>query len=162
MNAAIIERHNALVRPGDDVYVLGDCTLGGGSKDILDINKSFIESLNGNLHIIRGNHDTDCRVEMYESCKNVMAPVLYADMIQYKKYHFYLSHFPTMTGNLEKESLKQCTCNLCGHTHQKTNFYMGLPYVYHVGMDSHNCQPILLDNIIEEMKNEVKKCLEVI
>lgn len=162
MNEAIIQRHNALVRPDDDVYVLGDSSLGGGDAQILATNKALIERLNGRLHIIRGNHDTDRRVAMYESCKNVVGPVLYADMLHYKGYHFYLSHFPTLTSNLEKESLKQCTCNLFGHTHQTTNFHLDMPFIYHVGVDSHNCEPVLLDNIIEEMKMKVIECLKEI
>ena len=162
MNEAIIQRHNALVRPDDDVYVLGDSSLGGGDIQILAANKALIERLNGRLHIIRGNHDTDRRVAMYESCKNVVGPVLYADMLHYKGYHFYLSHFPTLTSNLEKESLKQCTCNLFGHTHQTTNFHLDMPFMYHVGVDSHNCTPVLLDNIIEEMRMKVIECLKEI
>ena len=162
MNEEIIKRHNALVRPDDDVYILGDCSLGGGDAQVLAANKALIEQLNGKLHIIRGNHDTDRRVAMYESCKNVVGPILYADMIRYKGYHFYLSHFPTLTGNLEKESLKQCTCNLFGHTHQTTNFHMDMPYMYHVGVDSHDCKPVLLDDIIKEMEAKVIECLKEI
>lgn len=162
MNEEIIKRHNALVRPDDDVYILGDSSLGGGDEQILAANKALIEQLNGKLHIIRGNHDTDRRVAMYASCKNVVGPILYADMIHYKGYHFYLSHFPTLTGNLENESLKQCTCNLFGHTHQTTNFHMDMPYMYHVGVDSHDCKPVLLDDIIKEMEAKVIECLKEI
>ena len=162
MNEEIIKRHNELVGPDDTVYALGDCSLGGGDAAILEKNKALIERLNGKIHIIRGNHDTDRRVAMYESCKNVVAPVLYADMLHYKGYHFYLSHYPTLTGNLEKESLKQCTCNLFGHTHQTTNFHMDMPYLYHVGVDSHDCKPVLLDDIIKEMETKVIECLKEI
>lgn len=162
MNELIISRYNSLVKPEDTVYILGDLALGGGDLDILVKNKMLIEQLNGNIHIIRGNHDTDSRVQMYESCQNVVAPVLWADFIKYKGYHFYLSHFPTLTGNLEKESLKQCTCNLFGHTHQTNNFYMDIPYLYHVGVDSHNCFPILIDNVIEEMEQKVIECFNEI
>ena len=162
MNEEIIKRYNALVRPDDDVYILGDSSLGGGDAQILADNKALIEQLNGRLHIIRGNHDTDRRVVMYASCKNVVGPILYADMLHYKGYHFYLSHFPTLTGNLEKESLKQCTCNLFGHTHQTTNFHMDMPYMYHVGVDSHDCKPVLLDDIIKEMETKVIECLKEI
>ena len=31
--------------------------------------------------------------------------------------------------------------------------------MYHVGLDSHNCYPVLLDDIIQEMKDKVKECL---
>lgn len=160
MNKAIIERHNSVVGPEDTVFALGDCGLGGGDATVLAANKELIERLNGKITIIRGNHDTDRRVQMYESCKNVIDASLYADMLHYRKYHFYLSHFPTLTANLEKESLHQCTCNLFGHTHQFTNFHLDMPFMYHVGMDSHDCCPVLLDDIIEEMKAKVKECWE--
>ena len=157
MNTAIIERFNATVSPEDDVYILGDLCLGGA--DAMGPNTKFIEQLNGRLHIILGNHDTPKRIEMYHYCKNIVE-VVYATMIHYGGYHFYLSHFPTMTANLEKESLKQCTINLYGHTHQQNNFYNDIPFMYHVGVDSHNCYPVLLDDAIEEMKNKVKECKE--
>lgn len=159
MNEAQIQRHNEVVTDEDDVYVLGDLCLGGGGPAVLALNCSMIERMKGKIHIILGNHDTPSRIEMYRSCKNVVS-ILYADMIHYKGYHFYLSHYPTLTSNLEKESLKQCTINLFGHTHQQDNFYQDMPFMYHVGMDSHNCYPVLLDIIIEEMKLKVKECKE--
>lgn len=158
MNEAIVERFNSVVQPDDDVYILGDLCLGGGGPAVLADNKALIERLNGRLHIIRGNHDTEPRVRMYAACANVVDVVKWADMLNYKGYHFYLSHFPTLTGNLEKESLKQCTCNLFGHTHQTTNFHLDMPYLYHVGVDSHNCYPVSLDDIIQEMNNKVQEC----
>ena len=159
MNETIVKNWNSIVGPNDTVYVLGDLCLGGGGPEVLAANKVLIESLNGRLHIIRGNHDTGPRVRMYETCANVVDEVKWADMLHYRGYHFYLSHFPTLTSNLERESLKQCTCNLFGHTHQTTNFHLDMPYLYHVGVDSHNCCPMNLDDIIEEMKAKVKECL---
>jgi calcineurin-like phosphoesterase family protein len=159
MNEAIIERHNNVVNPEDDVYICGDLCLGGGVEGITARNQALIERLNGHIHIVLGNHDTPARIEMYRFCKNVVE-VCYATMIHYNGYHFFLSHYPCMTANLEKESLKQCTINLFGHTHQTKNFYNDIPFMYHVGMDSHNCTPVLLDDAIEEMKNKVQECKE--
>jgi calcineurin-like phosphoesterase family protein len=160
MNEAIVQRWNSVVSPEDTVYVLGDLCLGGG--EALAKNEELLLRLNGNLQIILGNHDTTPRKIMYASLPNVTLVPVYADMLHYKGYHFYMSHFPTMTSNLEKETLKQCTINLYGHTHQQNNFYQDIPFMYHVGVDSHNCYPVLLDDIIEEMKNKVKECKEQI
>lgn len=159
MNESIIARWNSVVEMTDDVYALGDLCLGGGGEGALFDAKRLIEQLNGRLHIILGNHDTTPRITMYKLCQNVF-DVQYADMIHYKGYHFFLTHFPCMTANLEKEHLKQCTIGLFGHTHQKDNFYQDIPFMYHVGMDSHNCTPVLLDDAIEEMKMQVEKCKE--
>ena len=163
MNENIIKHFNERVTAEDDVYILGDLCLGGGSKEVMEQNKSLIERLNGKLHIIRGNHDTDRRMEMYKTCSNIVeCGGLWADYIKYNGYHFYMSHFPTITSNLEKESLKQCTCCLFGHTHQTTNFYYDMPMVYHVGVDSHDCYPCNLDDIIIEMKEKAKECLNLV
>ena len=58
MNAEIIRRWNERVYPDDEVYVLGDLTLGDVEEGI-----RLIAKLNGYLHIMRGNHDTDKRLK---------------------------------------------------------------------------------------------------
>ena len=123
MNEYIISTHNSLVQSEDDVYVLGDLMLGNSS-----INIEYIKQLNGKLHIVRGNHDTDTRWEMYSQLPNVVEQSN-AITFKYKQHHFYLSHYPTLTGNLEKESLTQMTLNLYGHTHQKEHFYLDMPFM---------------------------------
>ena len=73
---------------------------------------------------------------------------------------FYLSHYPTLTSNLDSnEPLKARVINLCGHSHTQdrwADWDKGL--IYHVEMDAHNCYPVLLDDIIEEIKNKVEEC----
>lgn len=158
MNEAIVERHNSIVLPDDEVYCLGDCGLGGAEH--LDDVKQLIERMNGRLHLIRGNHDTDNRVSMYKTCSNVVECGNWADVIKYKKCHFYLSHFPTITSNVEKEHITQATLNLFGHTHQTAKNYENNPYMYHCGVDSNNCYPLLLDDIILEMKENMRARFE--
>ena len=152
MNQTIIEKHNSIVKPDDIVYCLGDCCLGGSREDILKENKKIIEKLNGQINIIRGNHCTDKRIEMYKTCSNVVECEGYATMLKYKKYHFYLSHYPTVTSNGEIKSLHQAVCGLSGHTHSKDKFYNNISYLYNVAVDAHNCFPVSLDTIIEDMK----------
>lgn len=155
---ALIERWNSVVKDEDDVYILGDLML----KD----NKHGIECLSrlkGHKYFVTGNHDTDTRIPLYTDEQT--ANITWcgdATRLRYNGYHFYLSHYPTLTSNLEKETLKQMTLNLFGHTHQKTNFYEDRPYMYHVGVDSHNCYPVSLDKIIEDMKDKVKECIDML
>ena len=121
---------------------------------------SCLKQLNGHIKIIPGNHDTQTRLDLYRTIENVEVLAL-AEMIKYKKYNFYLSHHPTLTSNLEKAPyLRMHLINLYGHTHQQSNFYMSMPYMFHVGMDSNNCTPVLLDDAIEMMKAETQKCIE--
>lgn len=154
MNEAIVERWNSVVDDKDDVYVLGDLMLGNN-----DIGMNCLKRLKGRIHIIFGNHDTAKRQELYRTLPNVVETE-WAIMLTYKKYHFFMTHFPCMTGNLEKESLKQMTLNLYGHTHQRSNFYEDRPYMFHCGIDSHDGYPVLLDDIIQEMKDKVRECID--
>lgn len=155
MNEAIVERWNSRVKDEDDIWHLGDIMLGDPS------NLEYLKRLKGRIHIIYGNHDTNNRIDMYNTVPNVVSAA-WADRQKFNGYHFYMSHFPTITSNLEKESLKQCTINLFGHTHQKTNFYLEYPFMYHVGCDSHNCEPVSLDQVIYDMEQKVRECKELL
>ena len=157
MNETILENFNYYIKNTDDVYILGDLMLGGPDK--MDEGLELIGDLNGRLHLVRGNHDTDKRWEAYSKLPNVVE-MQNAIYLKYNGYHFYMSHFPTLTANLEKENIKQCTINLFGHTHQKTNFYEEIPFMYHVGVDSHNNRPVMIDNVIRDIHIQVEKCKE--
>ena len=156
MDRAIFVNWNNIVEPTDDIYLLGDVMLNDNDTGIW-----FLERLKGKVHIVIGNHDTDNRIKLYKECQNVVEVEL-ALRLKYNGYHFFLTHYPCMTGNLEKESLKQVTCNLFGHTHQQTNFYQDIPFMYHVGVDSHNCTPVPIDTIIEDMKKKVEECKKML
>lgn len=153
----VIRRWNEVVGEDDIVYHLGDVMLGNNAYGI-----GCLVELNGHIKIIPGNHDTKTRLELYKKLPNVEVLGL-AEMIKYRKYNFYLSHHPTMTSNLETAPfLHMHLINLFGHTHQDKQFYQDMPFMFHVGMDSNNCTPVLLDDAIELMQQETKKCLELI
>lgn len=151
MNEDYVEKWNSIISDEDDVYILGDLMLGEPS------NIEYIKRLKGKFHIVFGNHDTATRQKLYADLPNV-AEMDWAIMLNYHKYHFFMTHFPCMTGNLERENLHQMTLNLYGHTHQTTNFFEDRPYMYHVGVDSHHGYPINLDVIIDAMKAKVEEC----
>lgn len=150
MNKEIIKRHNSIVAPEDDVYVLGDLMLGDDKIGITCFNK-----LNGRFHIVRGNHDSNRRWEMYGNSEKVVERenAIYLD---YNKYHFYLSHYPTITSNLDYDKpLRQRLLNICGHTHT-TDPWMDANkgYIYHVEMEAHNCYPVSLDKIVADFQRK--------
>ena len=161
----IIKQWNSVVGPDDIVYHLGDVMLGDNEYGM-----NCLRQLNGIIYIIPGNHDTSTRIKLYKTLENIHVlesgiPGLEAAAatLKYKKYNFYLSHHPTMTSNLEKAPyLRMHLINLFGHTHQQKRFYEDMPYMFHVGMDSNNCTPVLLDDAIEMMKEETAKCLAML
>lgn len=155
MNNEIVKRWNSVVGENDLVYHLGDIMLNDNEKGI-----EYLKQLNGRICILRGNHDTDSRINLYKQCPNVFNCGSLAKIIKYKKYRFYLSHYPTLTSNYREEdiSIKSKLINLCGHTHTTDKFKdFKENLIYHCEMDAHNCYPVLLDDIIEDIKNKVKE-----
>jgi calcineurin-like phosphoesterase family protein len=144
----VIMRHNLTVTDDDDVYVLGDLMLGDQEYGL-----NCISKLNGKIHIIVGNHDTIRKLAQYQTLPNVVEVIGWALMYKYGKYHFYLSHYPTITGNYDDKLPRQCVINLHGHTHQNYSMDINQWNMYHVGLDSHQCYPVLIDDIIEDINN---------
>lgn len=149
MNEELVRRHNYIVQEEDTVYVLGDLMMGPDIESGMEL----IKQMKGKKIIVRGNHDSDKRVKAYEA----IYPVHDALRIKYNGYNFFLCHYPTMTANFESH-IKACTISLHGHTHQQTNFYEEMPWIFHVGVDSHNCFPISIDEVIKDINEQVKNC----
>lgn len=143
---AIISNWNSVVTEDDDVYILGDCML-------IDSDNGYkcLSRLNGRIHLVRGNHDTDAKMKFYD--KLGIDYCGYATIIKYKHYHFYLSHYPTICSNYSDSGLRNCIINLCGHTHTTDRFIdMDKGLIYHCELDAHNNKPISIDYIIEDIK----------
>ena len=156
MNKQIVENWKDITDE-DDVYILGDLMLNDTEEGM-----RILRSLKGKLHIIIGNHDTDTRVELYKTLPNLVEEPKYSTIIKYGKYKFYLCHYPTMTGNLENKHLTEQLICLYGHTHQQTNFYNDCPFIYHVGLDSHNCKPVSIDEVIQDCKAKMIECINML
>lgn len=161
MNESIIERYNSVVEGNDIVYCLGDCGLGGAGQEALSQLKNYIEQLHGTIIIVQGNHCTNKRIELYRQCKNVQQ-VDIATILKYAGRAFYLSHYPTLTGNTDDEQkpLKRRVFNLCGHSHTQDRFCdMKKGFTcYHVELDAHDCYPVSIDEVIEDIKGFYKEC----
>ena len=147
MTKDIILKWNSTVCDEDDVYILGDLML----TDTPVVHDQ-IKSLKGRLHIICGNHDTERRIELYRTFSNVVE-VTYAKPLKYGKYHFWLSHYPTITSSDDKEGLHKYLINLYGHTHQSLSpFYHDaieyVPWMYNVGLDCHHNRVVSIEQII--------------
>ena len=153
MNDAIIENWNSIVDMEDDIYVLGDVMLGNNEAGI-----DMIKQLKGNIHLIRGNHDTDSRMELYNNCYNIVE-ITEGQFLRYNGYHFYLSHYPCLTANWDGDRpLKKRIISLCGHVHTKDRFYdMNKGIIYHCELDAHNIYPVLMDTIIEDIENYINE-----
>ena len=149
MNEAIVERWNKVVKPEDIVYHLGDTMLNDNEKGI-----EYFKRLNGQIFIIWGNHDTQNRTNaLFEACRHKLIGGWYAWLIKYGKLSIYMSHYPTLTANFDDKHFSQHVINLHGHTHQQKNWLdPNNPFMYHVGLDSHNCTPVHIDEVITDIR----------
>lgn len=145
MNEAIVKNFNSVVAPEDTVYILGDNMMG------MDMNSglAYLRRLNGIKYAAIGNHDTDARIEAYRKA-GIFADIQFGYRIKVKGKVYILTHYPTVTAN--GDDLR--VVNLYGHTHQEqSNFFEERPYMYHVGLDSHDCFPVDMETVVADITN---------
>lgn len=147
----VIKNWNSIVDDDDIVFHLGDMMLGNSDYGI-----ECLKKLKGNIILIRGNHDTDNKIELYKQLPNF---TLAGEALTIKvgKQHYFLSHYPSICANYDDKPLTQHLINLFGHTHQKEKFYNDNPFMYHVGMDSNNNFPVTLTNISIDIHDKVEE-----
>lgn len=146
-DAEIIHLWNETVPKNGDVYVLGDLILGNTEAGL-----EKLKQLNGDIHIAIGNHDTDGRIEEYFKQLNIMN-IQMGYRFNIKKMTFLLSHYPTIVTNVGQE---KPIVNLCGHSHTPDRWLHAEHGCYHVELDAHGNKPILLADIIADIKGYKK------
>ncbi len=155
----LVKNWNSVVNEDDTVYVLGDLTLRSSTSELPeDYGTNVLESLNGTIIAIRGNHDSELKVKRYEECRNIVSAGSAALYIKYPEiggYTFYLSHYPTLVFHSHLKPMRSAVINLFGHTHQTAKFFevdgKEHPYMYCCCLDAHNLTPVALDDVIEDV-----------
>ncbi len=159
MNAELIERWNKKVKAGDLVYVLGDMIWKTDTNNA----EKLIRSLNGQIILIKGNHD---RFLHNAKAKNALAGVKDYDDIAVEledgsKRRCILSHYfiPFYIGH------RYNAIHLHGHSHnteeaeeerrivRELNDKGYSLEVYNVGCMYWNYEPVTLDEIIRSKEN---------
>jgi len=154
MNNAIVTNWNNKVEDTDTVYIVGDVMLGDYTKGI-----ELLKQLKGNIIIVAGNHDTDNRIKLYKQCENVI-DVVFADRIRYDGCSIFISHFPTLCGNVDESQFQRHIFNVFGHTHSKDEFYLENPWMFNAACDANNCTPISIDEMLDKCEQKYKECKE--
>jgi len=145
MNQEMIRRWNARIEPNDVVYHLGDFCMG----EISTIEK-IVPLLNGEIHLIRGNHDHKKRITAYEKCPNIVEITDMTQIFIKSNLVFVLCHYPITNGEL----LDQVTEHnkeiymVHGHTHDKGYFFDAEHNTFNVCVDHTNFYPINLNELI--------------
>lgn len=133
MHEHIIDRHNAVVKPGDHFYFGGDVTfkLGGAFNMVM-------ARLHGHKRLIVGNHDR--WLTNREFTKHFDKIMLWRG---FKEQGFVLSHFPLKEGHF-----RDGNWNAHGHTHW--NIVPG-PYS-NVCCETRDYTPVHIDELAKEVK----------
>jgi calcineurin-like phosphoesterase family protein len=140
MDAEIIKRWNSVVEPNDDVYHLGDFAFASEGR-IFEI----LNQLNGNIHLIWGNHDQTIEKStalqgMFVWCKDY-------HVLRHSGEQFILFHYPIFEWNKMHRGAYQCF----GHVHGSTKGRGGRSI--DVGVDCHDYYPIPLERVVELLSN---------
>ena len=139
MHLDITVKWNYKIQPEDTVYILGDVSFGKLQETV-----DFLNNLNGHKHLIVGNHDKKLlRQELFRSCFNSVQDYL---ELKYKSNLICLMHFPIFQWNAQHYG----SLHLFGHLHGRPISLTGR--CKDIGMDTNNCEPYLLDDVILELK----------
>ena len=132
MNAFMIDAWNSDVNKGDVVYFLGDFALPpkGDGDDIAQI----IDQLQGQIILIRGNHDHNVRKLESKFAKVVDLDYIKGDGDD-KKYRIMLCHYPMRTWRASVHG----SWHLHGHSHGKLE---PIGKMLDVGVDAHKFCPL--------------------
>lgn len=142
MNEMIVANWNSMIRPEDEVWVLGDVAMGQ-----IKFAPDWIRQLNGKKHLVKGNHDkTLIKLpefsELFESVQNYKELSVKVDG---KKHMLCMSHFPMSHWN----SMNQGTMMIHGHLHGSPSGLTGR--IKDVGMDTNGLKPYVLEEVVKEL-----------
>ena len=114
MNQIIINNWNSVVKPGDNVYILGDFDWGKEEKWIQSLNQ-----MKGNKHLILGNHDLDkFSSKLKQKFSSISNYKEIGDFVGEKKIKVIMSHYPMLAFN---KSYSSGVIHLFGHVHWYTD-----------------------------------------
>jgi calcineurin-like phosphoesterase family protein len=144
---ALVENWNSIVKPSDLVYHLGDVFMGcspGYAKEILD-------SLNGQLYLIEGNHD-----HRYIKKQEIRERFIWTkgihtlDIKKDKKvvHQIVLCHYALRTWHKKHWG----SYHLYGHSHG--NLEEGDYLSFDVGVNLHNYHPISLEYVVDRLEGK--------
>ena len=128
MNDVLIINWNSVVGNDDIVFHLGDFCFCGSTKT-----REILEQLNGNIVLIKGNHDYNSTLKLFDE-------VYQQIHINIEDKSIYLNHFPFA-------SFPENSYQLFGHIHSSSGIYS--KNQYDVGVDNNNYKPISWDKIKE-------------
>ena len=140
MNATMIAEWNAVVAPGDTVYILGDVAFCAASKAV-----EIISKLNGHKILVEGNHDRKLLKDAsFRKCFAEIHPYL---TVNYAGHKIVMFHYPIA----EWDQMHRGALHFHGHLHGNVS-----------GMEKFRCRDMGMDatgKIVVSMEEAIASAL---
>lgn len=136
MDSDMIEKWNSVIKDKDEVYYLGDLTLGNWGTA-----RSYLKQLKGRIKFIEGNHDK----RWFPSLEsNQKLPPIYE--LSYMNKTIVLSHYSMRSWNKSFHG----SYHVFGHSHGELP-----PYgkSFDVGVDCWGFYPVSIEQVFEKMES---------
>jgi calcineurin-like phosphoesterase family protein len=135
MDAVLVANWNAVVQPRDTIYHLGDfCYKAVKSPE------AYLKKLNGTIHLIRGNHDSETArlcVDKFASVSDLLEVVVEGQRIV-------LCHYAMRVWPKSHHG----SWHLYGHSHGTLPPEMGSKSL-DIGVDCHDYYPVAFPKLVE-------------
>jgi calcineurin-like phosphoesterase family protein len=143
MNECLVDNWNAVVKPGDKVYHLGDVFMGMGGREGIG---SLLNQLHGSKRLVVGNHDDIKFLSSGSWFKKVMMWRVFTE------YNLLLTHVPIHQDSIHERIVVAGGVNVHGHIH--TNDSPDGPY-FNACVEKHNYTPIHIEDIAAWCKKKL-------
>lgn len=160
MNNEMVKRWNEKVPKDGIVFHLGDFAWGG-----YNVWKEFREQLNGDIYLIKGNHDIK---NMTTNAKELFKDTSMQMRIEIEGRRIWLNHFPLLCYSGTYRDFNGLEYNLFGHTHLSNHISKNqgkdcnrcfdnlFPTQYDVGVDFNEFTPISWYEVDNKIKQQIK------
>ena len=153
MNKTLISNWNKVVGINDYVFHLGDFSVGGAAEWT-----SLLDSLNGRIFLVLGNHDMN---NVDQGFMRRFEDVSMQMLISIGKQRVYLNHYPFLCYG----GAYRGTWQLFGHVHTSScmsgldnpRLQMLFPRQYDVGVDNNNYTPISFAEVEVKIQEQIAK-----
>lgn len=144
MNAALIKGWNSVVSDKDEIYHLGDISLGDAVQT-----REFLRQLRGKKHLILGNHDKVILAN--HDIQGFFVTIQDYKELKYDKKIVVLSHYPFLTWHGSYRG----SWHLHGHSHNGLTEANASVRRLDVGVDSVGFVPVSIEAVAEIMNARI-------
>jgi calcineurin-like phosphoesterase family protein len=134
----LLDRINSMVAKNDQLYILGDVSLGNRAKT-----EPLLHKLHGNKSLIIGNHDESIKSSTIFGEKSQIKDFNF-DSESYPNIHIVLCHYPIASWNRKIHG----AAHLYGHTHGR---FQNTGLSFDVGLDANHWFPLNLVEVYDKL-----------